>query len=210
VTPEGARATGEELADDIAAIMDHHRTGAAHLLGISMGGSIALMLSLCHPQMVRSQVAAVSVARIPYPSRTTFMLETTRLMQDAGVPHALVMRDALIGLWGEEVFPHTDVIDFVVNAPPDPWEQTRAGFDLQIDALRRYDIRARLGDIHTPTLIVSSPDDIIVPTHFQRELAHGIPGAEFKEYPGGHVFMMLPMYYQSFVDDVVAFWEKHS
>jgi pimeloyl-ACP methyl ester carboxylesterase len=96
-----------------------------------------------------------------------------------------------------------------VNAPPDPYEQTRAGFDHQMAAIKGYDIRERLKDIRVPTLVISSPDDMLVPPRFQEELVAGIPGAEIKRYPGGHIFMVLPMYAPQFIADVTAFWKAH-
>lgn len=210
VTPPGSAATIEDMADDVAAIMDHHQLGPAHVLGISMGGMIALTLALGHPRAVRSQVVAVSSAWMEYPGRTAHLVETERLLKDAGVADDLLARVSLSHVLGEAIFRDAEFITMAINAPADPLAQTRAGYDMQRDAIMAYDIRARLGDIATPTRIISSPDDLLVPPHYQEELAKGIPGAEFKGFPGGHVFMMLPQYFQPFVDDVLAFWKKHS
>jgi pimeloyl-ACP methyl ester carboxylesterase len=207
--PDGARATIEDMADDIAAIMEHHQLGPVNLLGYSMGGFIALALSLRHPAKVRSQVIAGSAAHFPY-GRAHFMLETVRLLQDAGVPYDLAMRVFLVSVFSEEVFLQTDLVNFVVNAPPDPFVQTRPGFDLQWAAIEAYDIRASLGDSKTPTRVLYSPDDMLVSPHLSVELVERIPGAECREYPGGHSFPMLPMNFDAFIDDVVGFWKRHS
>lgn len=210
VTPPGTVATIEDMADDIAAVMEHHQLGAVHLLGISMGGTVAMMMALYHPQKVRSQVVAVSHAGVSSPSRSHHLLETPRLLRDAGVPNNLVARVTLPFLFHEEVFLDTEFITASLSAPPDPLAQTRAGYDMQLAAVNGYDIRGRLGDISNPTLVISSPEDMLVPPRYQQELVEGIPGAEFKEFPGGHIFMALPQYFQPFVDNVLAFWEKHS
>jgi 3-oxoadipate enol-lactonase len=198
------------MADDIAAVMNHHGIAAAHVLGISMGGCIALMLALRHPHKVRSQVVAVSLAWGPHPSRSSFMLETGRLLRDSGFPRHVINRYNAILTLGQEVFQYESFIDLWINAPPDPYEQTRAGYELQRDAIRQYDVRAQLSSITTPTLVMSSPDDILVPPYLQDEIADGIPGAQIKRYPGGHVFMALPLYSAAFIQDVIAFWEQHS
>jgi pimeloyl-ACP methyl ester carboxylesterase len=208
-TPEGAHATIEDMADDIVAIMEHHQLGAAHLLGYSMGGCIALALSLRDPTKVRSQVIAGSAAHFPY-GRGHFMLETTRLLLDASVPWDLVMRVALAYMFSEELFLQTDLVNFVVNTPPDPFVQTRGGFDLQRATLEAYDIRAGLGDIKTPTRVLYSPDDMLVPPRLSLELMEKIPGAECREFSGGHSFLMLPMNFEAFIDDVIGFWKRHS
>ena len=47
--------TIEDLAEDAAAILDGR---AAHVVGFSMGGYVALTLALAHPDLVRSLVLA--------------------------------------------------------------------------------------------------------------------------------------------------------
>lgn len=209
VVPPGAKATLDDMADDIATLLDHHRLDPAHVIGISMGGCIAMTLALRHPRHVRSLIPAVTAAHSVTPSRTAFALETTRLMRDQGVPRQLINRISALHLLSEEMFQHTDFIDKWVNAPPDPFEQSRAGYELQVAALEQYDIRHRLQHIHAPTLVVSSPDDFLAPPHYQEEIAASIPGAQLKRYPGGHVFMLLPPVAGQFVQDILDFWARH-
>jgi pimeloyl-ACP methyl ester carboxylesterase len=209
-TPDGAHATIEDMADDIVAIMDHHQLGAAHVLGYSLGGLITLMLCLSHPEKVKSQVIAGSAARFPRISRPRFMHDTTRLLQDAGVPWDLVMRVAVTYCFSEETFLNPDFINAVVNAPPDPLRQSRSGFDLQLAATETFDVRARLGEIRTPTRVIYSRDDVLMPPHSAMELVENIPCAESNEFPGGHFFLLLPMNFEAFTDDVMGFWKRHS
>ncbi|MBI5668271.1 MAG: alpha/beta fold hydrolase [Chloroflexi bacterium] len=207
--PAGTVATIDDMADDVAAILDYHGMTPAHVLGISMGGCIAKTLALRHPDKVRSLVSAVSLAHAEYPGRAGFMLETSRMMRNRGVPRDILNRYNAILLLSEAVFRYEAFLDVWVNAPPDPLEMNQAGYDLQKYALERYDIRARLPQISVPTLVMSSPDDLLVPPHFQDEIATLIPGAQIKRYSGGHVFMMLPTQSAQFVQDVLAFWRDH-
>ncbi len=209
VVPPGAQATVDDMADDIATLLDHHRLGPAHVIGISMGGCIAMTLALRHPRHVRSLVSAVSAAHAAKPSRTAFALETARLLRDQGVPRQLINRISALHLLSEAMFQYADFIQRWVDAPPDPFEQSRAGYELQAAALERYDIRHQLQHIHAPTLVVSSPDDFLAPPRYQEEIAAGIPGAHFKSYPGGHVFMLLPLVAGQFVQDILDFWAQH-
>lgn len=207
-TPDGAQAIIADMADDIAAVMDAEGINAVHLLGISMGGAIGLTLALRHPHKVRSQVIAVSLAHAQH-GRAEFMLRTTRALREAGVPRELINRTNAVYLLSEDAFKIEPLMQAWINAPLDPLMQTPQGFELQIDALDGFDIRAELPGIRTPTLVISSPDDLLVPPRFQREIAAAIPGAQFREYPGGHVFMVLPMYTPQFIADVLAFWQAH-
>lgn len=205
----GSAASIDDMADDIAAIMDELGMGAANVLGISMGGCIALTLAVRHPEKVRSLVVAVSFARSnPTPNRAEFMLQTAWAMRDQGIPREFISRYEMIFLLCEDIFQYEPIITAWVSGPEDPLAQSRASFDLQTDALRTYDVREGIKNIRVPTLVISSPDDMLVPPRFQDEIHQAIPGSEIKLYPGGHVFMLLPMYHAQFVQDVLDFWGK--
>jgi pimeloyl-ACP methyl ester carboxylesterase len=53
------------LAADTAGLMETVSIPAAHLVGISMGGSVALALALAHPELVRGLVLVSASARKP-------------------------------------------------------------------------------------------------------------------------------------------------
>lgn len=205
----GASVTIADMADDIAAVMEHHQMEAAHTLGISMGGSIALMLAHRHPDRVRSLIVCVAPAVSLTDGRTGFLLNTFRDMRDRGVPRDLVNRFTAVYLLGDDVFRDEGFMQAWVNAPQDPLEQTAEGFAQQFDAISDYSTDAYLSDIRAPTLVVSSPDDMLVPPRYQDAIADKIPNAEIKRYLGGHIFMFLPMYNQQFYEDIFAFWAAH-
>jgi pimeloyl-ACP methyl ester carboxylesterase len=210
VTPENAPVSTDAMADDVAAVMDALNIPSAPVLGISMGGAIAMTLALRHPAKVRSLVVAVSLAAAPTPpARSTFMLETVQHMYANNLPPELINRYTAVFLLSEATFQHERFMTAWMNAPLDPFRQTRQGFDQQTGAMNRYDIRDELASIRVPTFVVSSPDDLLVPPRFQDEIAAGIPNAEMKRYPGGHIFMGVPMYREPFFRDVFAFWDKH-
>ena len=47
----------EQMADDVAALMDHLTVGQADVVGYSMGGTTGLQLAIRHPHLVRKLVA---------------------------------------------------------------------------------------------------------------------------------------------------------
>ena len=51
----------ENLADDVAALLDHLKVPKADLIGYSMGGSVAMQCAIRHPEKVR-RVAVISSA----------------------------------------------------------------------------------------------------------------------------------------------------
>lgn len=209
IAPEGTPVSIEIMADDIAAVMTHHQLGPAHVFGISMGGTIAMMLALRHPEKVKSLIIAVSGAFLNASNRSLFMLHTSRKMRDMGIAREIINRNSAVFLLSEEIFENEDFMKMWVSAPEDPYQQQQLGFEQQLAAIQTGDIRDQLHTIHKPTWVVSSPDDLLVPPRFQDELVEKIPNAEIKRYPGGHIFMLLPMYSAQFLQDAYAFWRKH-
>ena len=57
----------------------------------------------------------------------------------------------------------------------------------RIDAIVRFDRRAQVDKIRTPTLVIVAKDDMVTPIHLSQELASKIPGAKFVALErGGH------------------------
>jgi pimeloyl-ACP methyl ester carboxylesterase len=55
--------THENLADDVAALLDHLEIPSADLIGYSMGGGVALQCAIRHPEKVRKVVSISAVFR---------------------------------------------------------------------------------------------------------------------------------------------------
>jgi pimeloyl-ACP methyl ester carboxylesterase len=53
----------ENLADDVAALLDYLKIPRADLLGYSMGGGVAMQVAIRHPQKVRKVVSVSAVFR---------------------------------------------------------------------------------------------------------------------------------------------------
>src|SRR5262245_28211442 len=53
----------ENLADDVAALLDHLTIPNADLIGYSMGGGVALQCAIRHPEKVRKVVSISAVFR---------------------------------------------------------------------------------------------------------------------------------------------------
>ncbi len=55
--------TAENLADDVAALLDHLKIPRADLIGYSMGGGVAMQCAIRHPEKVRKVVSISAVFR---------------------------------------------------------------------------------------------------------------------------------------------------
>jgi pimeloyl-ACP methyl ester carboxylesterase len=55
--------SSENLADDVAALLDHLKIPSADLIGFSMGGGVAMECAIRHPEKVRKVVSISAVLR---------------------------------------------------------------------------------------------------------------------------------------------------
>src|SRR6202789_310634 len=55
--------SSENLADDVAALLDHLKVPRADVIGYSMGGGVAMQCAIRHPEKVRKVVSVSAVFR---------------------------------------------------------------------------------------------------------------------------------------------------
>lgn len=184
--------TLEQMADDAAAFC-----AAAGIrpvvLGHSAGGCVALTMAVRHPDVARALVlcsTAPSLGGVGEPSEA---------MRREGGPEAVAAMAAVfhgeatpdvMATFAERVSPH--------YLHPDrrhllPELLPLSSFELDVSNLfwsrlaPRYDVRAHLHGISTPTLVVVGDFDWITSPAAAREIAGAIPDAELVEIPGaGH------------------------
>ena len=83
--PRGAAYALEEMADDAAGLLDALEVESAHVVGASMGGMIAQLIAIRHPDRVRSLVSIMSTTgdrRVGRPSPRIVPLLLRRVPRD--------------------------------------------------------------------------------------------------------------------------------
>lgn len=184
--PAGAPITVEQMAEDSEALLDAEGWEAAHLVGHSLGGLIALHLALSARKRVRSLALLCTFAGGRDAAPPTARMIWLGLRSRVGTRR--MRRRAFLQL----VMPPRTAAD----ADPEELAEQLAplfGHDLadqpsivdpQLAALRAYDATSRLGELAgLPTLVVSAIHDPIAPPRAGRRLAEGIPGARYVEIP---------------------------
>jgi len=196
-----------DQAEDAVAILDALRIAQAHVIGISMGGFIALELTLRHPERVEKLVLTSTSAggstHVAANWRIMAMLTLPRFDRDVGKvakrSFAMIMAPGYCASHPEE----WETIAELARHRPQP----TAAYRRQLRACMKHNVAAQLGMIDRPTLVVHGDSDPLIPTANGKYLAEHIPGAQLILYPHtGHI----PIIEQaaSYNRDVLAFLEQ--
>ena len=178
-----------DLADDTAGLLDALGIGSAHVVGASMGGMIAQLLAIRHPDKVRSLTSIMSTTGDPAvgtPAEAAIgvLLAPPATDRDAALQRA-VDTFRVIGSPGFE-FDEAGVRDragLSFDRAYDP-----AGVARQLAAiLTTPDRTADLARVAVPTLVVHGEQDALVNVSGGRATAAAVPGAELLVVDGmGH------------------------
>jgi len=177
-----------DMADDAVAVLDAAGVGRAHVYGASMGGGIAQVMVLVHPERVSALILGCTAARAA--QRRVPVLPLVRHLLPALLAgrqaRTVALAQALV--YGPATDPALIAEDVrLLESLHRPAEGLRA----QRQAIMDYEgSEARLGSIRSPTLIMHGSDDRLVPLHYGEELARLIPDAELVVLPGaGHMYV---------------------
>ncbi len=172
------------MADDTVGLLDALAIPQAHVLGVSMGGMIAQCIALDHPGRVRGLVLVVSHCGGAHQVRPS--AEIARLvgeMVTVGSPESRIK--ALPAFFDPETLKTNLVCAQTYAAvslkyPADAQILTR-----QFKAIQEFDVYDRLPAIQSPTLVVASTGDVLIPPGNSDILAARIPHARLVAIPGG-------------------------
>ena len=166
------------MADDTTGLMKSLNIEKAHILGYSMGGSIAQEIALSYPEKVKKLILCSTGCggeeSVPASKEVRDGLTSSR----EGLSDAELLRS-----WLPVYFPKR----FIQNNPDEVEEYVRRSilapippyaYRRQLEAVLSFSSYERLKDIKTPTLVISGKEDILVPYENSIILAENVPGAK--------------------------------
>lgn len=209
--------TGDDLVDDLAALIVDLGLAPAHVVGLSLGGGLAQQLGIVHPELVRSlTLMSTSPGSDGLPGPTpelsaSFAEEPGEQSDDEPGDEPddqqpstdLTARDAYLirivaeeHLFGGSIPVDDDRIRRIAGAVFDRSIDLEAGAN-QWAVPSASGTRQQLADITAPTLVVHGTDDPLFPPAHGEALAREIPDARLLLIPGlGHQFPPPPTWPQ--------------
>jgi pimeloyl-ACP methyl ester carboxylesterase len=179
----------DDLADDAVALLDALDIRAANIVGASMGGFIAQLVTINHPDRVLSLTSIMSGPGgadevPPKPEGAAVLMAMPSPTREENIEQAMAMRRALLGP-GD---PFDEPIERAraVRAFDRAYHPIGAGRQLVaiLAAKSRID---QLKQVRVPTLVIHGVDDVLVPVENGRLVAGAVPGARSIEFEGmGH------------------------
>lgn len=181
--------TLDDMAADAAGLLDALGIPAAHVVGVSMGGFIAQLVTLNHPDHVLTLTSIMSG-----PGGDDEVPPTDEARQVLLVPAPKAREERIqVGLWAKQKLlgsadPYDEEYERVRVAAAVDRAYHPAGFARQLGAIVAAPSRLeRLEAVTVPALVIHGKDDILVPVDNGRKVAAAIPGARLIEIEGmGH------------------------
>lgn len=182
-TPDpGVAFTPDELVADLIAVMDAAGFERAHLVGHSLGASVALVAAARHPLRVDRVVAAGPALHAD--AYVTAVLDHWEALARSDVSDEALNLGLVLPAFGREAFQRLvpAVLDDLRRHPI-----RRETILRYVDCDRAQDLRPFTTRIDAPVLVLTGDADGLTGPIQARTLAAAIPGARFELVPGcGH------------------------
>ncbi|WP_225410618.1 alpha/beta fold hydrolase [Stigmatella hybrida] len=137
----------ELMADDVAALIQHLKLGRADVFGYSLGGGVALLVGLRHPELVNKLV-----------------IVSTAFRRNAYYPEILAQQGQ-VNEGAAEMMKQTPMYQGYVAIAPRPQDfpklLTKIGEAMKQD----FDFSKQIASLQAPTLVMAADADLFPPSH---------------------------------------------
>jgi 3-oxoadipate enol-lactonase/4-carboxymuconolactone decarboxylase len=165
------------LADDVLAALDRLGLTRVDLAGISVGGMVGMWLAIHEPQRI-GRLAVLSSSA--HPGGADAWRQRAATVRKAGMDE---IADSVVARWLTPELAQRDprlaarLREILTTTDAERYAQ-------YCDALAVLDLRADLGRIAAPTLVIAGDRDLALPVEHSRVIADGVAGARLAVVAG--------------------------
>lgn len=175
---DGNEFSVNDMAADVVALLDALDLPSSHLLGMSMGGSVAIAAAGLYPDRVDRMILADTTAWYGADAPTVWAQRARQALARSRRQQIPFQTDR----WFTDFFRHhyQDEVRRVVNVF---LATDSAAHAAASQALGKMDSRSLLATITAPTLVLTGQEDYATPPSMGRLMAESIPEAAFMLLP---------------------------
>jgi 3-oxoadipate enol-lactonase len=170
----------DDLVADVVLLLDALEISRASVVGLSLGGMVAMRLASLHPERVDRLALLCTSAGFGDPESWTTRAAQVRAHGIAS------LADAVISRWFTPDFARREpaAIDGIRQSLRDTSAEGYAGC---CEAIGQLDLHQDLSRITAPTLVLAGAEDPSTTPAVLQVIADGIPGARLAVVPGAHL-----------------------
>lgn len=172
--------TLDQLGRDAVALLDHLGIAKAHVAGVSLGGMTAQWLAINAPARVQKVVPCFTSAHIGNPEMWNQRIAAIQAQGLGAVVEGVLER------WFTPAF-HKSRPDEIERFRKMLQGMPKEGYCAAAAAVRDMDLRAQLGRITAPTLVIAGLHDLSTPPAHGEAIAAGIKGARCEKVEAAHI-----------------------
>jgi 3-oxoadipate enol-lactonase len=175
----------KSYADDLARVLDHFKAAKAHIVGLSMGGRIAMDFAARYPQRLLTLTLCDThpgFAHLPDDKKREFIRLRKEPLINGGEPKdiAVPVAKTLVGPNASK-----EAFDKLVDSMT---RLHKESYIKSIEATVMSDNQSRLGEIRVPTHVIVGGEDRLTTPEMARGLVDKIPNAKLTVIPdAGHL-----------------------
>lgn len=183
--PEGATYTIADMAGDVREVIEDAQVSRVTIVGQSMGGMIAQLVALNHPEVVAGLVLFYTTPTPIDINENVFTSEIVvpQTREEAIAGFLAGNRDTASPAYAYDEPGQRRLAGLMYDRDPD-----QSGLTRQREAIRRMpDLTERLPELTVPVALIHGRDDALISHRGSLRLSEQIPHAELHLYPGlGH------------------------
>jgi 3-oxoadipate enol-lactonase/4-carboxymuconolactone decarboxylase len=171
-SPAGTACTLADLGADVIAVLDELGVDRVHLAGLSLGGMTGMWLAIHHPDRIKRLALLCTSAAMP-PDTYADRARTVRAEGMGVVADGIVARWLTADLAERDPDLVAALRAMVVSIDAESYAQC-------CEAIATMDLRADLGRIAAPTIVLAGREDSATPPEHGALIANAVAGARLE------------------------------